>query len=213
MALAANALTTYSAVSGIVSGVVAGDQTAIERLINVYSESIERFCNRAFARTVVTSEAYARPNGPRLVLKRRPLVSIQAITIGGSALAATDYAIENAEAGIVFLDVSAGCNDAVASGSCALDTIAGSGELDVLASYTAGYILPQSEAVGPPAVVRTLPYDLEDVAIQCVASAWHRRGVDMAAGAFAQGGPDAPWIGGPIPGPCIPTLKRYQRWA
>jgi hypothetical protein len=211
--LASNALTTFSAVKGLVSNVQDTDQAAVERLINIYSQTIESYCNRRFAKTVATNERYARPVTRQLVLKRRPLISIEAISVGTSTLEATNYYIEDADAGVVRLKTEPGSVNLLAVGSAALDTVPGSGELDVLVSYTAGYVLPKDEAAGPPAVVRTLPYDLEDVAIQCVASAWHRRGVDVAGGGF-DGANEAIGraLGGMIPGPLLPTLKRYQRW-
>lgn len=219
MALAANALTTAAIVAGEVSGIsLPTDQAAVERLINVSSDAIERFCNRPLAHAVVTSERYQSHGGNRLVLKRRPVLSIQSITTAGGAIDSSGFYIENAEAGIIYFNSSLAVADATAEGSMSQDGLPGTGEADVLVSYTAGWITEAQVAAAAaetPArvIVRTLPYELEQAAIDTFASLWHRRGVDLRAGTMDNGNEAiGRGLGGVIPGPVIPSLKRFQTW-
>ena len=217
MALSTDALTTAAIVAAEVSGIsLPTDQTAVERQINIASDAIRRFCNRPLAHAVVTDERYRALGGNRLILKRRPVLSIESITIGGSTISSSGYYIENADAGIVWFNSALAVVEATPDGSMAQDGLPGSGEADVLVSYTGGWITEAQVAAAAaetPArvIVRTLPYELEDAAIKTFASLWHRRGVDLAAGSMESGEPGRT-IGGVIPGPVIPTLKRFQTW-
>jgi hypothetical protein len=219
MALSADALTTAAIVAAEVSGIsLPADQAAVERQINVASDAIRRFCNRPLTHAVVTSERYKALDGHRLILKRRPVLSIESIVTASGSVVSSGYYIENAEAGIIWFDSSLAVVEETAPGSMAQDGLPGSGEADVLVSYTGGWITEAQVAAAaaetpPRTITRTLPYELEDAAIKTFSSLWHRRGVDLAAGAF-DGSNEAigRGLGGIIPGPIIPSLKRFQTW-
>jgi len=210
MALPANALTTVETVAAEVSGISKDDTAAVERLLGVASDAIERFCNRSFCHAVVTDERYKATDTHRLVLRRRPVLSIESITVDGSVIDSAGYYIESAEAGIIWLDSSLVRYEYPPRGSMSQDGVPGSDEANVLVSYTGGYVTSAQETAGLP---RTIPYELEQAAIDTFASLWRRRGVDLRSGAFdGENTAIGRGIGGVIPGPVIPTLKRFQSW-
>jgi hypothetical protein len=70
------------------------------------------------------------------------------------------------------------------------------------------------QGAGTGAVDQTLPPDLEQAAIDTVASLWRRRGVDERASGFDASGNwhESPDTWGIIPKTAIPLINRYARW-
>src|SRR3990167_2265935 len=106
------ALTTLAAVKAF-KGISATDQDAeITRLITVVSEYLTRYCRRTFDQNATLVEYHSGTSGQTtLRLDRPPINSIASIyddperAYGASTLvAATDYVIEDAAAGLVRLD-------------------------------------------------------------------------------------------------------------
>lgn len=197
------ALTTWATIKTEL-GLADADQTNAERLINVASTAIEGYCGRHFDKATVTSEIYVATGMQRLILERTPIVSISSITDDGTAIAASDYAIEDAALGFVWSDVGWATEDEIILGSVSRREIPGSSERLLKVTYIGGYVTPNLTGT------RDLPYDIEQACIETVCSLWRRRGVDNRAAAFdGQAAPVAVW--GMIPGSAIPVLNRYRR--
>jgi hypothetical protein len=106
------------------------------------------------------------------VLPARPLVSIASIVVDGTTLAAADYSIEDAEAGVVFREGGWLRPDSIVPWSVARDRMAGTAKADIVVTYTGGYVLPGDSGT------RTLPYDLEQACLMGVVAAYRQRGQD-----------------------------------
>ena len=208
MALAANALTVFATVQAECK-LAAGDQTACERLINVASDAIEKYCGRKLYRHSA-AERLAPSGRNRLVLNRRPLVSVESVAIDGDAF--TDYEIEDYALAYLWRD-GKWQTDAPSADGLSYDEEGGGSQRTIVVTYTAGYVTPQQDDpdATPDPVVRDLPYDLEQAAIETVASMWRRRGVDRQSLAFAESnrflGRN---VGGVIPDSVLPMLEKYR---
>ena len=208
MALPANALTTVATAQGEISGLTAAGSTVAERLIMVATDAIERYCGRSF-HLLSRVERYAPPRGERLVLNQTPVAASPAptATLDGAAIT-----VELEDSALGFLRCIGGFSGATYEESYGVSqaSLPGSAERVLLVTYTAGWVTPTQNGTGNPALVRDLPYDLEQACLDTVASLFRRRGVDAAAAAYVgQEGPRG-W-GGIIPGPTLPTLNRYRR--
>lgn len=109
-----------------------GDDTFLTTLIDEASERVSSICNRPFYR------AQFRETGKgsgtlRQTVSRLPVVSIDAVSYDGDALDATDFSIEDAEAG--FLYYSAGWTHT-------------SDPTDWVVTYTAGFFCPADDQSG-----------------------------------------------------------------
>jgi hypothetical protein len=203
--LAANALTTLATMQAELRTTAVADENPIERLINVASDAIEKYCGRGFYKLETTERVFC--NGDRrVILQRTPITSTAAemvVTNDGSAI--TSHEVEDATLGFLWLDSGWPAADLVAEGvSC--EPIPGSAQRVLTVKYTGGYVTPSGTGT------RNLPYDLEQACIDTVASLWRRRGVDRAAPTFdAQNDAIGRASGGIIPGAVLPTLNRYRR--
>jgi hypothetical protein len=207
--LGPNALTTVATAADAISGANATThQTKLERMINVASDAIEGYCGRLFGRNTGYVETLAPPGGECLILALTPLVSITSAVLDGTAL--SGHAIEDAAKGFVHLDGGWGGEDYEdeAEGSVTLATIPGTARRVLVVTYSGGYVLPKDATAGPPAVVRTLPYELEHACVQVVAALWRNEGgipPSEVNAAIGRG------FGGIIPDAVIPILAGYRR--
>lgn len=187
------ALTTYETARDVI-GLGNDSPTAslvhIERIINAVSEAMAKAAGRPFVRATVASEAHGSNCGPRLFLRRTPVVSVSAVTevsTDGVTVAGTfdtsSYYIEDAEAGFLTMR----------SGWPGTQFYPSSGGVDMLlpdeperrirVAYVGGYITPElvrldGLEVTPEGLVRTLPYDIEEACLASVASVLRRSGQD-----------------------------------
>lgn len=144
------ALTTATAVKLHLGITDSSEDTLLAQLILQASSDIESRCNRTLTRETRTAEEYV-VDGDTFYLDLYPVVSFTSVTVDDVVV--TDYECD------------------LASGK--MYRANGWGD-EVAVTYLAGYLL---EAVtGPPAVPRTLPYNLEYAAILWVASAYNSRG-------------------------------------
>lgn len=207
MALPANALTTVAAIQAAATNANgAGNTAAIERLIAVASDAIERYCGRSFGKSQRT-EIHAPPLGERLIVEATPIDAQAAITatLAGSALSGIE--VEDARLGFLFLRGGWGgaAYERAVPGSCVGACVAGSARRVLAVTYTGGYALPSAQTP-------TLPADIEQACVDTVISLWRKRGADLSAPIF-DGANEAIGraMGGLIPGPVLPTLKRFMR--
>jgi len=218
MALAANALTTIATVKDELAVTSAADDSYIERLINVYSGIIEQLCDRKFGRAVDWTEKKPAEGATHLVLERTPIEGIKSITYYGATIDPSVYEIDDATAGLVrFINSTYEAN--LGARNTTVDSLPGTSRLFYLVTYTGGYVLPKDEAAAvgeTPAVVRTLPYDLEQACILGAVSAYRKRGRDRTVQSesllgysvtFARGGAG----GDSLPIEAMAILQSYQR--
>ena len=225
--LASSALTTYAAAKSRINAQGGGGaqivddthQNEVERLINAVSDAVVKYCGREF-RKVSRVERHAPPDGERLVLDVTPVASTPAPTATIDSVAAT-VEIEDANRGYLRCDAGWGGEDYkdTHAGAVTLSTKPGSAERVVLVTYTGGYVTPSDEvaaSAGPPvveAVLRTLPWDLEEAVIVAVSILWKWR-----LGGYANDVlPDrntaiGRGMGGILPDVVLPMLDTYRRW-
>lgn len=187
----------------------------LERYILQASAAIEGYCDREFRKTATTERLQASGT-TRLVLARRPLVSIASIVMDDETLDTDGYEIQDADAGIVYREDGWPRIDAVVAGSIGLDPIAGTAKADIVATYTGGYVLP-NDATG----TRNLPYDIEQACILTVTSLYRGRGRDRSVASKATGDASISYrnpnaiIGvgaaGVIPDEAAVLLSKYRR--
>src|SRR5437868_4896076 len=99
MSLAASALTDYATVAAGLGLTGGADQALIERLVNVASGALERYCNRPLAYLAGIAEPVRMQGGPRLLVTRTPVIALGQVTVDGAALDGADYYLDDAFAG------------------------------------------------------------------------------------------------------------------
>lgn len=159
------------------------------------SQEIETHCRRIFAQDVL-SETFRQVGASdacahaRLILARRPVVSIASVVADDVTLDSDEYEID-AQAGLLYrLDSS--------------DRRAIWSEEKIVVAYTAGYVCPGSETRP------TLPADLQAAAIELVKQRWFARHRDpLLKGEAVPGAGDAQyWVGGELGGLPAPIAAR-----
>lgn len=130
------------------------DDALLETLIDQASAAITAWCGRPFARETVRETFHLEIAAPFLILTRRPVLSIAALTINGVSMDPT--CAEADEAGLLYRVEPDGRRIAWLPGRCAVD-------------YVAGYTLPGETD-------RTLPADVERAALIAVNNLWHACG-------------------------------------
>lgn len=205
MAVAANALTTLATVLDELgleqdSGV---KDTRLERYINAASDFVASFCGRTFQRADNIAEKVRGRGGTLIQVSRRPIITIDSITVDLATVAATDYHVDNAGRGLIFRSTGWPWEPARMPG-LSYAPIPGTEEPTIIVTYDGGFVTPAQADQGLfSAAPRTLPYDLEDVVIQLAVSRWKLRGRDVrvvaesydSGGGFTFGGaPVAPEI-------------------
>ncbi len=142
----------------------ASDDKLLDDMIKEASSLTVSWCNRAFAEERV-SEAVMGQDSLVLTVSRTPVTQIHAITCieDGSSVAATDYLVEDAGAGLIRhrqrpWERSVG--QFVGLGGTAL---AGSAYRNFTVDYTGGYSLPSFAVENP-----SLPRDLERAVLEII---------------------------------------------
>lgn len=153
-----------------------GDDAYLTRLIEAASDAIRAFTGRILSRQVYVETVRAH-GGPYLKVTETPVVDVDSIVVEGATVAAADYSIEHAEAGLLF-NASGWQDTALRSGSWNLGgSIQNPGweEPIYAVTYTAGYLLPGE-------VGRTLPRDIEQAAVETVRQ-WYASGPGLVSSA------------------------------
>ena len=197
MTLPANALTTVESVNATL-GYTTGDDAArdalIERYIALASDTIEQMCGRKFYRA--TDYAERVPAGQSIYIQiydHYPLVSISSITYDddtATTIDSSDYEISEADAGMI-RNINGGWrNTQVYTFSGPTRYLATPEALRdwvpaYTVTYTGGYITPQQEDDGVGD--RTLPFDLEQAAIDAAVSQYYQRTRDKGVSSVGMG--------------------------
>ena len=157
------------------------------------------------------TEKVAGQGGKNILLSRTPIITLTEVKINGSAIALSEVEIEDAEAGILYR--RSGWPWAGSSiGPFDPDPYAGSERQNIEVTYTGGYVTPQ-QVEDDGTLVRTLPYDLEQLAIEAVIGSYLSKGEDksivseglMSAKVTYQRGT------GGLAGPVVEGLDSYKR--
>lgn len=174
VALKNGALTTLSTLKdalGIAQTSTESDD-ALRRAINVATAAITKWCRRTFHREAFTDERYPATGGPRLVLNRKPLITLTSVALYQTTtpIDSSAYVVEDAAAGIVYFRYAIPSFRRRRPG-IAQDGQPGSEPPDVLVTYEAGFVTPEQADVGGAFAGEpvTLPDDLEQAAIELAA--------------------------------------------
>jgi hypothetical protein len=139
--------------------VVAANNDLFERLIVQASSAVERYCGRIFAQQKYREILLMPPLPDRIILLSRwPIVSVTSLLLGTTAV--TDYRIEVAESGLLYL-----------TGDGWWDLESSS---EWTAEYVAGYILP-TQTTPPAPTGDALPGDVERATIEVCKVWFHER--------------------------------------
>jgi len=128
---------------------------------------IKSYCGREFARETVT-ETFAGYGMVDVVLERTPIISISAISFGGSTIGTTTFEIQDAEAGILRRIDNVWTNTEYTRWNVEPYRIQGA-KNDWSITYVSGYITP-----GSTEAQRTLPFDIERACIDVVKTLYLR---------------------------------------
>lgn len=200
-------------------GLTAGEDTdLLAGMIERASSAIARECRRVFGRETVT-ETLDGSGSRLLALSRTPIVSVASVTEDGVALAATEYAVEDAEAGALYRQDGWGRaggyrmwgTEAFSSGYI----LPGSAStLRYAVTYTGGYLLP-------PEAGANLPGAVEQACLETV-KAWYEAR-DGAAGEVSSlqigtlrvgyRAEAAPAVNGVLPARALALLRNERRIA
>lgn len=131
--------------------VVLAQVDLFDQLIAHASAAVERECGLVLAQQRYR-EILLRQRDPMLLLKRRPIVEVDSVTLDGTAY--TDYRIEQPGAGILYRR----------DGWWGLGWLA-----EWTVTYVAGFILPsQVAATAPEPTGERLPADIEQAVIETI---------------------------------------------
>lgn len=178
MALAnTNALCTLEEVKQTLALMATSEYDArLERLILAVSEHVERVCGRSFRKTAIVGEKFKGFGTARLYVARPPIDTgaSTSISFDGSALASDDFTIEDATAGMIYREGGFAWTAPSVTGAN-YEPLAGQEQSLWTISYTGGYVLP-NDTVG----TRSLPYAIEEIAIQAVVASYNSRTRDRS---------------------------------
>lgn len=198
---------------------VAAAGTVIPRIILAASDACRTFMNRSpCTYATAISEKTAGYGRNRLVLQRLPLVSITSITIDGTAVTASEYEIEDAEAGLVYREAGFPWTGIRRAG-LSQDPMPGTEARDITVVYVGGWVTPAQNAADG-ALARTLPFDIEEACIQTCVSMYRRRGVDGSISSETLGAASVSYrgantaigsgLGGILPDNAVALLRPYR---
>ena len=182
------------------------------RLIAAASSAAATFVGRELHYAVVTDERVRGYSTSRLRLARTPIVgTVTSIGIDGSTVDSTDYHIANAKAGIVYRASGFSSTAPYRGGLAAPDLAAGEEEDAFLVTYAGGWVTPIQDGTGTPALVRSLPAEIEEAVILAVVQAYRRRGKHQGLATESEDKTEVQWGGLFLPGPSKALLRQYKR--
>lgn len=154
-------LTTLAAVKADLGLSGSANDSALEALIDQFSDAIGAWCGRTFGAATVreTLEITRLCDRRSILLEQWPVMAISSITVAGEALATDAYVLDAAKGELLY------------RGEATRFTLWPAGE--TIAVYSTGYALPDDDD-------RTLPHDIERACILMVRSAWTSMGRDPA---------------------------------
>lgn len=163
----ATALTTVEeVVDRLGTSLTPAEMHTVSVIVDAVSDAARRYTGREFSRQVYV-EKVAGTGSVSLRLRHTPVVSIASIVRDGSTMLASEYQIADAENGRVYRQDGWDWTVAhVASLSRQNRPHVGDELPEYEVTYTAGWLLPGEAG-------RTLPYDVEEAAIQSAIDWWN----------------------------------------
>lgn len=161
-----------------------GDDAALERLIAVATDRISAYCDRLFHYSAAISEKVAGHGTPLLRVSRTPLLAVTSVTIDDTALASTEFEIAgDGAAGLIARKASTYEArlwpwTAISRPDITQDPLPGSELRSITVVYTGGWVTAPQKAADGALPARSLPYDVEQAALEAIVSWWRRRGED-----------------------------------
>lgn len=142
----------------------AGDDALLANYIRRASKFVETYTGRKFARETVTETLPAYGNR-KLLLTRRPIVSITYVKHNGTTISSTNYRVHDADAGVLWHN--SGWTSSKLHRTVITQYPTGEADNDWEVKYVAGYITP-----GSTEGESNLPAEIEFATAQ-VAKAWY----------------------------------------
>lgn len=197
---------------------VSSADARLPRLIQVASDAVRGYLRRARLHYGAAIVEKVRGFGTkRLVLDVCPIVSIASIVMpDGSTVDASEYVIEEAEAGLMQRDAG-WLNTGVTKPGLLYDLVdAGTQKPSIVVTYAGGWVTP-AQVVSP--LVRSLPFDIEEATIQTAVGLYRRGGADGTIGSESLGDYSVSYrlpnsiigVGGIIPDSVLAQLAAYRR--
>jgi len=179
------ALTTVDATKAEMCETSADDDGWFALSIDRATAAIEHWCRRSFAAETVRESVWLTSPAESVSLSRWPVLSVASIIEGGAQLPPDAFEVDGA-AGLAYRLTDPDARRLWRAGR-------------IVATYTAGYVLP-----GDPG--RTLPEDLERAAIMLVRNWWNERDRDPLVKAEQTEGVGRTeyWVGAPAGGATLP---------
>lgn len=196
-------------------GVTAGD-ARLPRLVSAASDAIARYLSRRLHYGAAITEKVPAFGRPRLLLDVTPIVSVASVTLSDGTVV-TDFTRENDEAGFLYRRACWASTGLSRGGLPPQNDLApGTEEPSITVVYAGGWVTPAQAAAPTSPPTRTLPYDLEEAAIQTVSGLYRGNGRDPSVASEGLGDYSVSYRGeispaGIIPPNIIGLLEKYRR--
>jgi hypothetical protein len=199
---------------------IASSDARLPRLIAAASAAIRAHLGRPQLHySAAYVEKVAGFGGPRLVLGLTPVGAIASIVLGdGSTVTASEYTLEDAQAGLVY---RTGCwpwTGLVRPGLLYSDPAMGTEKAEITVTYAGGWVTPaQAGSNGWTGPAQSLPADIEEAAVQTVVGLYRRGGLDPSIASEGLGDysvsyrAEDPSLGSALPARALQLLAPYRR--
>jgi len=216
----ASDLSTYATLATELGGGVTSVDPRLPRLLSAASDAIRKHLNRPLMHySSAHTELVAGYGTNRLVLSRAPVLSITSVTLSdGSEVDADEYSVEDSETGLVYRDTGwpfTGLTRSLLPPQA--DLLPGSEKRSITVIYAGGWVTPaQAGSSGWSGPARSLPYDLEQAAIDVV-RAMYRGAPALGIASESVGSASVSYFAegaggseGYLPGSVVSMLSRYR---
>lgn len=179
MALPANALTTIAVIEGELGLTPDAQDELLERLIGVVSDAIEREALRSFQRDAARVDNLTGHGTIKLIVELAPIRTVTKIEFVGidgtveEVIDAATYVVNEAGAGFVERITGTWGFTGSSARDISRTPLPDTERRRWRVTYDGGFVLPKDDGAPDP---RTLPFDLEQAAIDGVVSMYRRRG-------------------------------------
>lgn len=212
MALTDAALTTVARMESELG--ITSATTVLEPLIEEASALLQKECGRNFYRAAAAAEKVKGYATPRLSLRKHvPLVSITSIVLddgdSSSTVSASNYEIENADAGFVRDIGGRWAFTGRGSTDITRDPLIGTEEALYTVTYAGGYITPNQD---PSVGTRDLPYDIERAVIDMVKGLYYGRTRDPGVASKGVSKASATFRGSLLELPNVMSVVKLYKW-
>lgn len=193
----------------------------LPRLVSAASEACRRFMRRPSVHyRPALSEVVASRGTQRLVLGLTPVLSVTSVTLeDGTVVDAADYLVEDADAGLLYRRAGWAFTGVVRAGLLYSDQLPGSAMPSITVLYVGGWVTPaQATSVAWAGPARSLPFDVEEAAVQTAVTMYHRGGQDTGVASEGLGdysvsyrAPNVVGVVNPLPDSAQALLASYVR--